>query len=146
MRSTKGGDKALWNTIDVNLAHPSPQQHTIVQMVTWRVLLASGLERGFPVPGSMKARRAVINESLLSCSSLCCSVAPQIDHLAQTSPDLHAQLAAIVSERGPEAGGHLPVGLAAPEGGDNVATNMQAQSDYLRDMVVSRRLGFCFMT
>ena len=82
--------------------------------------------------------------------SLCCLptadallLASQIDHLAQTSPELHAQLAAIVAERGPEAGGHLPAGLAAPEGGDNVATNMQAQSDYLRDMVVSRRLDFC---
>ena len=64
----------------------------------------------------------------------------QIEHLAQTSPELHAQLAAIVAERGQEGGGHMPVGLSAPEGGDNVATNMQAQSDYLRDMVVSRLL------
>jgi hypothetical protein len=55
---------------------------------------------------------------------------------------LHAQLQAIVRDRGPEAaGGHLPVGLVAPEaGGDNVANNMQAQSDYLRDMVVSMLL------
>ena len=64
----------------------------------------------------------------------------QIEHLAQTSPELHAQLVAIVAERGPEAVGHLPAGLTAPEGGDNVATNMQAQSDYLRDMVVSHRV------
>jgi len=68
-------------------------------------------------------------------------VAAQIEHLAQTSPELHTQLAAIVAERGQEGGGHMPAGLPAPEGGDNVATNMQAQSDYLRDMVVSRLLS-----
>ena len=70
-------------------------------------------------------------------------MAAQIEHLAQTSSELHAQLVAIVAERGAEAGGHLQVGLAAPEGGDNVANNMQAQSDYLRDMVVSRLSNAC---
>ena len=70
------------------------------------------------------------------------SCTAQIEHLPQTSPELHAQLQAIVRERGAvdaSAGvGHLPAGLVAPEaGGDGVATNMQAQSDYLRDMVVS---------
>lgn len=72
------------------------------------------------------------------CAFLCLteSRCAQVEHVARTNPELHGQLLAVVRERGSEAGSLLPAGLVAAEPQDGVANNMQAQSDYLRDMVV----------
>ena len=64
----------------------------------------------------------------------------QMPHLPQTNPELHTQLQALLRERSSEGGGLLPAGSLAGEAQDGVANNMQAQSDYLRDMVVRRPL------
>ena len=66
----------------------------------------------------------------------------QFEYLARTDPELHDQLATVVRERGSGGGGGLlPVGLVAAEAQDGgVVNNMQAQSDYLRDMVVGSLL------